>query len=316
VKVVVAAGNGTAGRFVPPVFRELGCEVVELDCTPDWEFKRHNPNPEDISFLESIGEVTREEKADIGIGVDGDGDRIGVVDDEGEEVFSDKLGLVLARWIAKQHPERSLVFDVKGTGLFFSDEVLREAKMKIVMWKTGHSYIKAKVKEENAIAGFEKSGHWFLNAPYGRGYDDAVVSSIQLLKMLDEANAPLSHLLTQLPKTYQSPTLSPYCPDDEKYAVVEDITKQYQADLNAGTRIGRSTIQDISTVNGVRFTLEDSSWGLLRASSNKPCLVVVAESCTSMDQLYEIVDHIKGRLAETGKVGEYDQDMPERPGKV
>ena len=112
-KVVIAAGNGTAGRFAPIVFRNLGCEVVELDCTPDWEFKRFNPNPEDIKFLHSISEETKKQKADIGIGIDGDGDRIGVVDDQGTEVFSDKLGLLLARWICKDHPGRAVVIVLK-----------------------------------------------------------------------------------------------------------------------------------------------------------------------------------------------------------
>jgi phosphomannomutase/phosphoglucomutase len=312
VKVVLAAGNGTAGRFVPPLLRTLGCEVVELDCTPDWEFRRYNPNPEDIKFLESISEATRENQAEVGIGIDGDGDRIGVVDDQGREVFSDKLGLLMARWICPANPGRSVVIDVKSTGLFYDDPILRESGAQVITWKTGHSYIKAKVAEANALAGFEKSGHWFFNQPLGRGYDDAVLSSVHLLRMLVASNGSLSALVDSLPKTWQSPTLGPYCADDAKYAVVEDIARQYERARAEETLIGGRRIKEIITVNGARFRLEDDSWGLVRASSNKPALAVVAESRTSRDQLYDIVEDIQGRLARTGQVGEYHQAMPPR----
>jgi phosphomannomutase/phosphoglucomutase len=312
LKVVIAAGNGTAGRFVPPILKELGCQVVELDCTPDWDFKRYNPNPEDVSFLHSISEATRANKADLGIGIDGDGDRIGIVDDQGQEIFSDILGLLLARWLCPKHPGRPVVIDVKSTGLYHDDPVLKQSGTPVVLWKTGHSYIKAKVAEINALAGFEKSGHWFLNAPVGRGYDDAVLSAVLFLRMLAEANQPLSALRAALPATWNSPTLSPYCADSDKYDVVETVTKLYEQDRAQGVRIGGEPIRDIITVNGVRFQLADDSWGLVRASSNKPSLVVVAESRRSRDQMYDIVEHIQARLAATGKVGEYDQTLPPR----
>jgi phosphomannomutase / phosphoglucomutase len=311
-KVVLAAGNGTAGRFAPPVLAALGCDVIPLDCEPDWDFKRYNPNPEDLAFLHSISEATRTHGADLGIGIDGDGDRIGVVDDKGREIFSDKLGLLLARWICPKEPGRSLVIDVKSTGLYYDDPVLKQSGTQVITWKTGHSYIKAKVAETNAVAGFEKSGHWFFNHPFGRGYDDALLSSVHLLRMLDAAGAPLSKLVDDLPKTWQSPTLGPYCADDVKYTVVDSVTNQYQADFANGTPIGGRKIKDVITVNGVRFVLEDDSWGLIRASSNKPSLVVAGESRTSEDQLYAIIEHLQTRLAATGKVGEYDQQMPPR----
>lgn len=316
LKVMFDAGNGTAGRFVPAILRGLGCEVLEANCTADWEFKQYNPNPEDVAFLHCISEATRARGADIGIGIDGDGDRIGVVDDRGREVFSDKLGLLVARWICREHPGRAVVIDVKSTGLFNDDAVLRQAGTRVITWKTGHSYIKAKVAAENAIAGFEKSGHWFFNAPYGRGYDDAVISAIILLKMLGEHDEPLSRMVDNLPVTWQSPTLGAYCPDDKKYDVVARVTDQYRADMEAGNPIAGQRIKDLVTVNGVRFLLEDDSWGLVRASSNKPSLVVVAESRTSEDQLYEIMDQIQARLAATGQVGEYDQQMPARAAKT
>jgi phosphomannomutase/phosphoglucomutase len=312
LKVVVAAGNGTAGRFAPAILRELGCEVIELDCTPDWDFKRYNPNPEDVAFLHNISDATKSNGADLGIGIDGDGDRIGIVDEKGREIFSDILGLLLARWICPRNPGRAVVIDVKSTGLFFDDPILKQSKTDVITWKTGHSYIKAKVAETNALAGFEKSGHWFLNTPVGRGYDDAVLSTVQFLRMLADMGKPLSVLNDELPKTWNSPTLGPYCADNTKYGVVDGIAAQYAQDKAKGVRVGGELIKDIVLVNGVRFQLADDSWGLLRASSNKPSLVIVAESRKSRDQMYDIVEHIQGRLAATGKIGEYDQQLPPR----
>ena len=313
IKVVVAAGNGTGGRYAPEAMRRLGCDVVEVDCTADWDFKRHNPNPEDVSFLHGIVDAVKEHGAVIGLGIDGDGDRIGVVDDKGREVYSDKIGLILARWICKQHPGRAVVIDVKSTGLFFDDKDLKDTNTEVILWKTGHSYIKAKVAEANAIAGFEKSGHWFLNQPFGRAYDDCIVSSVQLLKMLDASDKPLSQIVDELPKTWQSPSLGAYCPDNVKYDVVDTVDALYTADFDKGALIGGKKIRKLITVNGIRFQLEDDSWGLVRASSNKPSLVVVAEARSSEAQMHDIVDHIKARLAATGKVGDYDQEMPARP---
>lgn len=314
IKVVVATGNGTAGRFAPNIFRDLGCVVFELNTDPDWTFPRFNPNPENIEFLKAISKTTLEQGADIGIGIDGDGDRMGVIDNLGREVYSDKLGLLLARWICPKYPGRNVVIDVKSTGLFYHDPVLSKAGTNVTMWKTGHSYIKAKVAEVNAIAGFEKSGHWFFREPLGRGYDDAILSGVHVIRMLDEINVSLAQVVDDLPTTWQSPTLGVYCVDGVKYKVVDWVTEQYRVDQKVGTIIGGSRIKDVVTVNGVRFILEDDSWGLVRASSNLPSLVLVAESMTSEDQLYEIMNHIQSRLAQTGEVGEYDQQMLARSG--
>ena len=310
--VVVAAGNGTAGRFAPTVLRQMGCDVVEVDCDLNWDFPNHNPNPEDISFLQGIGAAVRKHRARIGLGIDGDGDRIGVVDEGGEEVFSDKVGMLVARWICRQTPGRRIVIDVKSTGLYQSDPVLKEHNMDVQFVKTGHSYVKAAVSHEKAIAGFERSGHWFFKPPYGRGYDDAIRSSVHLIHMLDDSGASLCELMEAIPHTWQSPTLGVHCPDDQKYDVVEQVGAQYAQDQQAGTTIGGKRIKELITVNGTRFVLEDDGWGLVRASSNKPSLVLVAESSTSEDQLYAIMGHIQSRLADTGKVGEYDQQMPQR----
>jgi phosphomannomutase / phosphoglucomutase len=316
LKVVLAAGNGTAGRFAPPVLKALGAEIIELDCNGDWDFPNHNPNPEDLSFLHSISKRIEETGADLGIGIDGDGDRIGVVDNNLREIFSDKLGLLLGRWLSEKEPGRSIVIDVKSTGLYDDDPILRKNKMEVVMWKTGHSYIKAKVAETNAMAGFEKSGHWFLNAPFGRGYDDAVLSSVYVLRFLSEAGQSLSSLVDALPRTWSSPTLGVDCPDNVKYDVVADMARQYQADFKEHRKIAGHTIKSLIDVNGIRFVLDDSSWGLVRASSNKPSLVVVAEARSSEDELYEIVEHIQSRLAASGKIGEWDQQLPARQSRA
>jgi phosphomannomutase/phosphoglucomutase len=312
MSVVMACGNGTGGRFGPEVLRRLGCRVIEVDCDPNWDFPKFNPNPEDLKFLESIQHHTLSEKADIGIGIDGDGDRLGVIDDLGREIFSDKLGLLLARWICRKVPKRKFVVDVKSTGLFLSDSVLKESGSEAVLWKTGHSYIKSKVAAIDAIAGFEKSGHWFLNKPFGRGYDDALLSCVRLLQMLQESEEKLSGLVDHLPVTWQSPTLGVFCPDNVKYQVVETVARQYEEDKRIGTAIAGLKIKDLITINGIRFVLEDDSWGLVRASSNKPSLVVVAESLKSNEQMREIIRHIQARLDETGQVGEYDQQIPDK----
>jgi len=312
LKVVLAAGNGTAGRFGPSIFKSLGCDLIEVDCDADWDFPNHNPNPEDISFLKKISETTLKHNADLGIGIDGDGDRIGVVDDRGHEIYSDKLGLLLSRWICKSHPGGTIIIDVKSTGLYSDDQVLRDTNTQVVTWKIGHSYIKQKVSELNAIAGFEKSGHFFFNEPFGRGYDDALLSAVILLRFLDDVGVSVSKMIDDLPKTWQSPTIGVFCPDEEKYQLVDDITKQFVEDYEKRNTIAGSVIKDIVTVNGVRFVFGNDSWGLIRASSNKPSLVLVAESRKSEAELYDIMEFMQQRLGETGKIGDYDQQMPER----
>jgi phosphomannomutase / phosphoglucomutase len=309
LKVVVAAGNGTAGCFAPRLLSRLGCDVIPLDCDGDWTFPNHNPNPEDVAFLRSISSKTVETGAALGIGIDGDGDRIGVVDGQGRVIFSDKLGLLMARWLCQSVGGRPIVIDVKSTGLFNDDAMLRAAKANVIIWKTGHSYIKAKVAESDAIAGFEKSGHWFFNHPFGRGYDDAMLSSALLLRFLSQSKQRLAELVDSLPATWQSPTMGAYCPDDLKYGVVDEVAKQYEEDYRYGRTIMGRIIKELITVNGIRFVLDDDSWGLVRASSNKPSLVVVGEARSSANELVAIIEDIQRRLKMTGKVGEYDQQL-------
>ena len=309
IKVVAACGNGTAGIFAPDILRGIGCDVIELDCKLDYTFPRYNPNPEDMKMLHEIAKCVKENKADVGFGFDGDGDRVGVIDNKGNEIFADKIGLLIARDISNIHKNSKFVVDVKSTGLFMKDEVLKRNNCETIYWKTGHSYIKRKVNEDNAIAGFEKSGHFFFNKPLGYGFDDGINSAIQVCKLLDNQNENLDDLISALPKTYQSPTMGPFCKDNEKYDVIDNITLKIKDLKNKNIKIEGQEIVDILTVNGIRFTLNDGSWGLIRASSNKPSLVIVTESPTSDKIKKEIFNFIDKLLQETGKIGEYDQKI-------
>ena len=309
IKAVVACGNGTAGIFAPDILRQIGCEVIELDCNLDWTFPKYNPNPEDLEMLHEIAKAVKENNADIGFGFDGDGDRVGVIDDEGNEIFSDKIGLLIARNLSNKHNNSKFIVDVKSTGLYSNDKVLIKNKCETIYWKTGHSHIKRKVNNEKALAGFEKSGHFFFNQPLGYGYDDGINSAIQVCHLIDNQENKLSEIISQLPKTYQSPTMAPFCKDQEKYEVVEDIKKEIEKSKKEKIKIDNQEISEILTVNGIRFSFKDGSWGLIRASSNKPSLVIVTESPTSDERKLKIFYFIDELLKKTGKIGEYDQKI-------
>ncbi len=309
IKAVVACGNGTAGIFAPDILRQIGCEVIELDCNLDWTFPKYNPNPEDLEMLHEIAKAVKENNADIGFGFDGDGDRVGVIDDEGNEIFSDKIGLLIARNLSNKHNNSKFVVDVKSTGLYSNDKVLIKNKCETIYWKTGHSHIKRKVNNEKALAGFEKSGHFFFNQPLGYGYDDGINSAIQVCHLIDDQGKKVSEIVNQLPKTFQSPTMAPFCEDKEKYEVVEEIKKEIEKSKKEKIKIDNQEISEILTVNGIRFSFKDGSWGLIRASSNKPSLVVVTESPTSDERKLKIFYFIDELLKKTGKIGEYDQKI-------
>ena len=310
LKIVVACGNGTAGAFAPDVLRSIGCDVIELHCDLDHSFPNYNPNPEDLVMLRDLSDSVLKHKADAGFGFDGDGDRLGVVDNLGEEIFSDKIGLLLAQNISNDHQNSTFVVDVKSTGLYFNDPVLKKNNCTVDMWKTGHSHMKRRVRELNSISGFEKSGHFFINEPLGLGFDDGLMSAILMAKLLDEKkDSSLSEIKDSLPITYQSPTMAPYCADDEKYQVVDEMIDKIDSMFLNNESINDQKIKNIVTVNGIRFELANGSWGLIRASSNKPSLVIVIESLRSNDEVKEIFDFINSLLDTTGKVGEYDQSI-------
>ena len=309
IKAVVACGNGTAGIFAPDILRGIGCEVIELDCNLDFTFPKYNPNPEDLEMLNAISKTVKENNADIGFGFDGDGDRVGVIDNNGNEIFSDKIGLLIARNLSKIHQGSKFIVDVKSTGLYAKDEILIKNNCETLYWKTGHSHIKRKVNTEKALAGFEKSGHFFFNKPLGYGYDDGINSAIQVCHLLNNQNKNMSEIINELPKTYQTPTMAPFCKDEEKYQVVDDLVDQVKEIKNNKTIIDDQEIKEILTVNGVRFSFEDGSWGLIRASSNKPSLVIVIESPTSNERKKKIFNFVDDLLKKTGKIGDYDQKI-------
>ncbi|WDI30712.1 phosphomannomutase/phosphoglucomutase [Hyphococcus flavus] len=306
LKVIAACGNGTAGAFAPEALSRLGVEVIPMDANLDHTFPRYNPNPEDMEMLHAMQAAVKEHGADVSLGFDGDGDRCGVVDDEGEEIFADKIGVLIARDLSALHKNAQFVVDVKSTGLFMTDPVLVENSARTEYWKTGHSYIKRKSHEMNALAGFEKSGHFFFNNPVGRGYDDGLVAAIALLQMLDRnPDKKLSDLRKSLPKTWQSPTMSPHCADETKYGVVEKVV----ATLSERKEIIGQKVRDVVTVNGIRITAEDGTWGLIRASSNKPELVVVIESPTSEENMKAMFTELDAVLKTQPEVGEYNQKI-------
>ena len=309
IKVIVACGNGTAGIFAPDILRGIGCEVIELDCELDWTFPKYNPNPEDLEMLHAIAKAVKDNNADIGFGFDGDGDRVGVIDNNGNEIFSDKIGLLIARNLSTKYKNSKFIVDVKSTGLYSKDKILLENNCETIYWKTGHSHIKRKVNTEKALAGFEKSGHFFFNQPLGYGYDDGINSAIHVCHLLNDQNKKMSEIISELPNTFQTPTMAPFCKDEEKYKVVDDLVKQIEEIKTNKTKIDDQEISDVLTVNGVRFSFKDGSWGLIRASSNKPSLVIVTESPTSDIRKKKIFDFIDDLLQKTGKIGEYDQKI-------
>jgi len=309
IKAVVACGNGTVGIFAPEILKGIGCEVIELDCNLDYTFPKYNPNPEDLEMLHAISNVVKENNADVGFGFDGDGDRVGVIDNKGDKIFSDKIGLLIARSLSRKYKGSKFIVDVKSTGLYAKDKILLENNCKTIYWKTGHSHIKKKVNAEKALAGFEKSGHFFFNQPLGYGYDDGINSAIQVCHLLNNQNKKMNEIINELPNTYQSPTMAPFCKDEEKYQVVDELVKQVQEIKENKIKIDNQEIEEVLTVNGVRFSFNDGSWGLIRASSNKPSLVVVTESPTSDERKKKIFEFIDALLQKTGKIGEYDQKI-------
>jgi phosphomannomutase / phosphoglucomutase len=310
LKAVVSCGNGTAGAFAPRVLSELGVEVIPLNCDLDYTFPAHNPNPEDLGMLNATRDAVLKHKADLGLAFDGDGDRCGVADNEGEAIFADKVGVMLARDIAALNPGALFVADVKSTGLFLTDPVLKEHGATTKFWKTGHSYIKRYSHETGALVGFEKSGHFFFNAPLGRGYDDGLISAIAICEMLDRASGKsMADLKNALPKTWSSPTMSPHCTDEAKYGIVDSVVKHFEAMQSKSEKVAGQKIRDLVTVNGVRVTVEDGSWGLVRASSNKPELVVVVESPVSEQRMRDLFEAMDSVLRTHPEVGAYNQKI-------
>ncbi|MES0863073.1 phosphomannomutase/phosphoglucomutase [Ruegeria sp. SCPT10] len=310
LKVVCATGNGTASAFAPEVLERIGVEVVPSHTRLDYTFPNYNPNPEAMEMLHDMADTVKSSGADLALGFDGDGDRCGVVDDEGEEIFADKIGVIMARDLAKLHPGATFVADVKSTGLFASDPELQALGVKADYWKTGHSHMKRRVKEIGALAGFEKSGHYFLAEPVGRGYDCGMRVAVEICKLMDRnPDQSMSDLRKALPKTWSTPTMSPYASDTEKYDILHRLVDKLVAKAEAGESLAGRAIKEVVTVNGARVILDNGSWGLVRASSNTPNLVVVCESSESEAEMRAIFLDIDAVIRSEPGVGDYDQTI-------
>ncbi len=310
LRVGAVCGNGTAGAFAPAVLRAAGCDVVEIDCALDYTFPNYNPNPEDLKMLGVMKDAVREHRLDAAFGFDGDGDRCGVADNEGNVIYADKIGLMMARDMAALKPGSRFVVDVKSTGLFAVDPVLQQHAATVDYWKTGHSYIKRHTRDIDAVAGFEKSGHFFFRPPFGHGYDDGIVSALAICNMLERSPAKsLADLYRDLPVSFTSPTMSPHCDDEVKYGVVDRLIARITRMFDEGKLVDGKPIRDINTVNGIRFTFDNGSWGLIRASSNKPELVVVCESMQSPEELRQIFAFIRKLLLVEPSVGAFNQTI-------
>lgn len=261
VKVVVDAGNGVGGLVGPEVLRRLGAQVIELFCEPDGNFPNHHPDPTVMENIETLRKRVRLEKADCGIGWDGDADRIGVVDENGEVIFGDMLLALYARDVLNEQPGATVIGDVKCSSLLFDDVQRRGGNP--VMWKTGHSLIKAKLKEtKGAIAG-EMSGHMFFAHRYF-GFDDALYASARLLEVLSKRTQPLSQMLADLPKTYSTPEIRLDCPEEVKFELIARAQKAFPE-------------HEVNTIDGVRVTFPHG-WGLARASNTQPVIVLRFEA--------------------------------------
>ena len=295
LKVVCATGNGTAGAYAPALFERLGVEVVPSHNELDYTFPHYNPNPEAMEMLHDMAATVKDSGADFALGFDGDGDRCGVVDDEGEEIFADKVGVILARDLARLHPGATFVADVKSTGLFASDPELRKHGIKADYWKTGHSHMKRRVHELGALAGFEKSGHYFLADPIGRGYDDGMRVAVEICKLMERnPEMKMSDLRKALPRTWSTPTMSPYAADTEKYDILDRLVAKLVARAESGEPLAGRAIKEVVTVNGARVILDNGSWGLVR------------ESEAEMRAIFADLDAV---IRTEPGVGDYDQTI-------
>ncbi len=285
LKVVVDAGNGMASELAPKLFREIGCEVVPIYCRLDGSFPNHLPDPTVLEYMQELIEKVKEEKADLGIGLDGDVDRIGVVDENGKIVFADRILILYAKDVLKKKPGSKIIFDVKC-----SEALKKEIEKnggKPLMWKTGHSLIKAKLFEENAPLAGEMSGHMFFADNY-YGFDDALFASCRLLQILGESSKSLSELLADAPKYYSTPEIRADCPDDEKFNVVKEVKKHFKEKYK--------TID----VDGVRVLFKEG-WGLVRASNTQPKIILRFEAKTEKG-LEKIKEEILEKLREFPEV--------------
>jgi phosphomannomutase / phosphoglucomutase len=279
--VVVDAGSGVGGPVAPPIFRHLGCTVWEIACTPDGNFPIHHPDPTVPDNLNALIDKVRAEGADLGIAYDGDADRIGAVDEQGKIVWGDELLVLFARDVLQRNHGATIICDVKCSQRLYDDIV--EHRGVPIMWKAGHSLLKAKLKESNALLAGELSGHMFFKERYF-GYDDAIYASLRLLEIVADSDRPFSALLADLPKTVTTPEIRIDCPDDKKFTVAERAKEYFRKHY------------DTIDIDGVRVQFPEG-WGLIRASNTQPALVLRFEA-QSAEKLTEYRSLVENKLKE------------------
>jgi phosphomannomutase/phosphoglucomutase len=286
LKVVLDAGNGTAGVVAVPIFKRLGCEVIDLYCEMDGTFPNHHPDPTLPADLEDLIKKVKESKADFGVAYDGDGDRIGAIDDEGNIIWGDQLMIFFSRDILPSNPGATIISEVKASKVLYDE--IEKLGGRPIMWKTGHSLIKKKIKEENALLAGEMSGHIFFADRYF-GFDDAIYSSARLLELLSKSEKTLSQMLSELPKTYHTPEIRIYASDEVKFKIVEETKKEL------------SQKYPIIDIDGVRAIFPEG-WGLVRASNTQEILVLRFEGDTEEAlkaierEIRQIVENVIKRL--------------------
>ncbi|MDZ7830853.1 MAG: phosphomannomutase/phosphoglucomutase [Desulfobacterales bacterium] len=281
MRIGVDAGNGTAGVIAVPILKALNCEVHDLYCEMDGNFPNHEADPTVAANLEDLIALVKEKKLDIGIGYDGDGDRIGVIDENGDIIYGDQLMIIFSREILTRKPGATFISEVKCSKTMYDD--IEKNGGRAIMWKTGHSLIKEKMKAENAELAGEMSGHMFFADRY-LGYDDAIYASGRLIEILSRTGRTVSDLLADVPPTFSTPEIRVECPDHIKFKVVEKLTEAFRKDYN------------VIDIDGVRVVFDDG-WGLVRASNTQPALVLRFEAL-SRERLEEIKDMVEKRLAE------------------
>jgi len=292
-KIVVECGNGTAGFFAPDILRKAmpaNCEIVELFCNPDWTFPHHMPDPESKDVKQALSDKVKKEKADLGISYDGDGDRFGVVDEKGNNVWSDRLLILLARQVLEKRPGSKIVFDVKCTQAL-SEDIKKHSGVPI-MARTGHSYIKRKLRQEGAILAGERSGHFFI-ADNWYGFDDGIFASLRLIEYLSNQDRSLSEVLrtTPLYDWVVSSTIYVACPDDKKFQLVKSLIEEFKKDYGS---------KSVIDVDGARVIFKEG-WGLVRASSTEPALTLNFEA-KNEEKLEEIKNIFKEKLSKYSEV--------------
>lgn len=290
--VVIDCGNGAASLVAKPALEQLGCKVTALYCELDGRFPYHHPDPTVVENLQDLIRTVKETKADVGIGYDGDADRIGAIDEQGNILWGDRLLMLFARDVLETRPGSTFISEVKASQFLYDDIEKRGGRA--IMWKTGHSVIKAKMKEEGAVLAGEMSGHMFFADRY-YGYDDAVYASCRLVEILVKTGKPLSALLADVPQTAVTPEIRVDCPDDQKFTLVEAVKTRLEDLANHGQPSDPGlAILKLVTIDGVRVQFPDG-WGLIRASNTQPALVLRFEA-TSPEALQAIRDFLESEL--------------------